>query len=537
MKKILFIIFFFYNLSPSFAQKEGNIWCFGDSALIDWNDPQNPTLGRSSVDSRGSCTSIADSEGNLLFYMANVSGAGTDAFINCTDTFQTYEQGYIYNKNNLRMENGQCISGEGWYDEHTIIPMPGNDSLYYKFSVNLYDHPGIDYCTIDMKANGGLGKVIERDVGVITYPDIGLAPVAWFIKAIKHGNGRDWWVIAKTSRFNFETGDDLYFVLMLVSPEGISVQNIPITGSFCETGFSRGYFSQDGTKYLDLCPTYPNGDLVVYDFDRCTGVLSNQRLVDTTSYLDPEEDRGNLYWASCFSPNNRFLYVSANTLTCDTMYAVFYLLQYDLNDPTPALTKDTIDVTYIQNTNFYRSAGDLKVAPDGKIYYGRSIKSCGEYAWPYPDSWYHPWNMNLSVINEPDSAYPACNFTPYSFYLGGARTYLGLPNNPNFALGAVADSCNTPSALKPIVSYNNNELNIFPNPCVNSCQVQYKPIKERGNITIVNEAGKTVFSDENIPVTLLQHGYEINLIAFAKGIYFVTLETDKESVTKKMVKM
>ncbi|MBK8873341.1 MAG: hypothetical protein IPN13_05230 [Bacteroidetes bacterium] len=52
--------------------------------------------------------------------------------------------------------------------------------------------------------------------------------------------------------------------------------------------------------------------------------------------------------------------------------------------------------------------------------------------------------MNLSVINYPDSLGSACNYTPYSFYLGGTRTHYGLPNNPDYDLPAHAGSpCDT----------------------------------------------------------------------------------------------
>ncbi|MBK7965933.1 MAG: hypothetical protein IPK10_12055 [Bacteroidetes bacterium] len=55
-----------------------------------------------------------------------------------------------------------------------------------------------------------------------------------------------------------------------------------------------------------------------------------------------------------------------------------------------------------------------------------------------------PSTHNLSVINQPDSLGAACAFQPFSFYLGGARTYYGLPNNPDYELGAwVGSSCDT----------------------------------------------------------------------------------------------
>ncbi|MBL0341878.1 MAG: hypothetical protein IPP71_13625 [Bacteroidetes bacterium] len=56
------------------------------------------------------------------------------------------------------------------------------------------------------------------------------------------------------------------------------------------------------------------------------------------------------------------------------------------------------------------------------------------FPYPYPDI-YNMYNMNLSVINQPDSLGATCDFQPYSFYLGGKRTYVGLPNNPDYELG------------------------------------------------------------------------------------------------------
>jgi Secretion system C-terminal sorting domain len=516
-----------------FSQKQGNIWCFGDSALIDWNDVNNPIFGRSVSKSRGSCSSISDSLGNLLFYFSNVSAIG--------DTCAAYgEFAFMYTKEHTIMENGQCLSGEGWYEEHSIIPMPDNDSLYYKFTADLYaydgDTPGINYSIVDMHANGGLGKVIERDVSAVSYTAGGGSPVSWCIKAVRHGNGRDWWLIAKTTIFNLDLGEDLFYLLLLVTPEGVTVQQIPVVEPNCPTGFAFGSFSKDGTKYCSVCPNYPFGNIVTYDFDRCTGEFSNQKVIEETISIPSDSVNYDVYFSAEFSPNNRYLYIDNLDVECALGKRIF-LFQYDLEDEFPALTRDTV-MDYIETAQYSsRQGGLLKLAPDNKIYLARPLNSCYINMWPYPDSIYTEANTYLSVINNPDSAYPACNFTPYSFYLGGARTYHGLPNNPNFALGAVEGACDTSTSLNNSQKFLNTNLNIFPNPCYNNCQIQYKPAKSIGNITITNISGKVIYKEEYIPVTLLQYGYEINTSAFAKGVYFVRLVTDKVSVTKKMVKL
>jgi hypothetical protein len=532
------VLFFLILNSPCFSQKEGNIWCFGDSVLIDWNDPVNPLFGRSTTNNRGSASSISDSVGNLLFYCGNISSA---VISECTIDGGS-EVGYIYSKDNSIMENGNCVSGEAWYEEKTIIPMPGNDSLYYVFTVNLYAYngmnPGIDYCVVDMNANNGLGNVIEQDVSAVSYTAGGGSPVSWCIKAVRHGNGRDWWLFAKTTVFNIDLGDELFFLKLLVTPEGIEVQQVPVIEPYCQTGFSFGSFSKDGTKYCSVCPEYPFGNIVIYDFDRCTGEFSNQKIIEETIAIPDDSVNYDVYFSAEFSPNNRYLYIDNIDVECALGKRIF-LFQYDLLDEFPAITRDTV-MDYIETAQYSsRQGGLLKLAPDNKIYLARPLNSCYINMWPYPDSIYTEANTYLSVINNPDSAYPACNFTPYSFYLGGARTYHGLPNNPNFALGAMEGTpCDTLStSVREIKSYKNNQLNIFPNPCYNNCQIQYKPAKSIGNIAISNMEGKVIFKEENIPVTLLQHGYEVNTSAFAKGVYFVRLVTDKVSVTKKMVRL
>ena len=65
----LTLIFCFFVLT-GFSQKENAVWCFGDSAGIDFNDVANPTLLISGMNAKGTCATIADSIGNLLFYYA-----------------------------------------------------------------------------------------------------------------------------------------------------------------------------------------------------------------------------------------------------------------------------------------------------------------------------------------------------------------------------------------------------------------------------------------------------------------------------------
>ncbi|MFN0188840.1 MAG: hypothetical protein ACKVQV_09070, partial [Bacteroidia bacterium] len=63
--KILFIeiLFLLLYCETSQAQSRNAIWCFGDSAGIDFNVPSNPQPYFSAMRSRGTVVSISDSLG------------------------------------------------------------------------------------------------------------------------------------------------------------------------------------------------------------------------------------------------------------------------------------------------------------------------------------------------------------------------------------------------------------------------------------------------------------------------------------------
>ncbi|MBK7910815.1 MAG: hypothetical protein IPJ96_10695, partial [Bacteroidetes bacterium] len=194
------------------AQFTDRYWAFGDSAVIDFRNITNPVAGESVLRSRGTCASICDSSGNLLFYCG-------DPFVPHWISGSTYKLGYVVNKNNQLMENGDTIVGTGWYQEMIITPNPANNQQFYLFSSGITSttNPGFYYSIIDISYNGGLGKVIQKNVQLQNFPvNDGLA-------AVKHGNGRDWWVVHR----RWETAtlfDEFYFYL--VSPDGIAQRPI-----------------------------------------------------------------------------------------------------------------------------------------------------------------------------------------------------------------------------------------------------------------------------------------------------------------------
>ncbi len=145
--------------------------------------------------------------------------------------------------------------------------------------------PDLLLTRIDMKENNGQGAVVESNKEILH----GCFQLAG---ANLHANGRDWWVLLGSN-----TSDT--FHRLLLTPNGIKgpwIQNMPnLTRDTFEFYGSTG-FSPDGSKYFI---NHVVMGIAVYDFDRCTGLLSNLRLIKR-----PVFDAV----GAAFSPDNRYLY-------------------------------------------------------------------------------------------------------------------------------------------------------------------------------------------------------------------------------------
>ena len=68
MKKGFLIVLLSFACLFSNGQGKNTIWCFGDSTGIDFRNISSPSVFESGINSKGTCASISDSLGNLLFY-------------------------------------------------------------------------------------------------------------------------------------------------------------------------------------------------------------------------------------------------------------------------------------------------------------------------------------------------------------------------------------------------------------------------------------------------------------------------------------
>ena len=519
MKNRLILVVLLCVVANSNAQFTDRYWTFGDSAAIDFRNLNNPISDTSVLRVRGSCASICDSLGNLLFYCATPN-------INLWQNVGTYDFGYLVNKAHQKQENGDSLKAAAWYQEMTIVPDPGNSNRFYVFhsGVTTTPIPGFYYSVVDLSYNNGLGYVVQKNVLLENFP------VCDGLATVKHGNGRDWWVVIKQWDPN-AFHDEFYFYL--VSPTGITKMPVQHIGSLISGGgFLRLKFTNSGSKLFSI--QFANM-IEYYDFDRCNGVLSNSITISPLKYTNPAFRR----WSHAISPDESKLYVT--TIYEGNNADTSYLLQYDLNAANILASEDTL-YTFIRKAspNARTVAGLLQLGPDSKIYLSTTVENsdCGAQ-WLYCDtSTFFTENMNLSVINHPDSLGAACDFQPWSFYLGGHRSYVGLPNNPNYELGKLVGS---PCDTLGTVGINENtkpqsELFVFYDREWQKAFINAKGLTGKNYyLQVIDISGKIVYQQKGATLNSF-FTKDLTMQSFANGMYIISLQTEKEILTSKMVK-
>lgn len=502
--KSLFITLILLWGSNGLAQNRNNIWCFGDSSGIDFGTVPNPITFRSSVVSRGSCVSIADSSGSLLFYAhtrAGTSPSGTST--------------YVFDRTHSLMQNGTNIKGEDWYNELLIIPDPSSNDEYFLFTKGMNSSPGLAYSKIDMNLNSGLGDVSQKNILLNNVRN------ADCLIGIRHGNGHDWWVISKYSNLNLPNYNRFYvFLLTNNTVHPPIIQDLNNSRDF---DFHQLSFNSNGTK---LMQTTTAGLMQEIDFDRCSGLLSNPTVIFPEQLAVPFT---RFHFSTAYSADDTKLYVTT------ALYNVSFndttrLIQYDLNAIDIPASADTL-----LEEKYPTQISTVKLAPDGKIYV-TTYHYFGFLGYPYPDTSYNQYVTNLSVINYPDSVGASCDFQPYSFYLGGSRTYAGLPNNPNYDLGPLVGSgCDTITSNSEAHYVPATNLYVYHDSEWDIAFVNAKNLKGKTGILICYDIqGREIFK-EPLQTTNGYYTKDLATHSFSKGMYMVQLITDKEKLSKKFV--
>ncbi|NUQ26872.1 MAG: hypothetical protein HUU34_23255, partial [Saprospiraceae bacterium] len=390
-------------------EKRDNVWLLGyDSnpeiltfggTRIDFNaSPPTVAYEYRDMNFEAAATSICDAQGNLLFYSNGI---------------------YVANYLHEPMENGTGLNPtnltETWTDggvpyPQVLIAIPQNESVYVLIHTpieeidepdqhgSIYITQQLYYTKIDMAANDGQGTVIAKNIPLIA----GSIERGGKLTAVRHANGRDWWVVVADY---FSNG----FYRLLVTPDTILNQGLQALGDTVPSGLGQAAFSPDGTKYarLNIYRLGQDQYVDIYDFDRCTGTFSNP--VQFT-YRDTA-----LMGGLAFSENSRFLYVSS--------FKYFY--QFDLEAENISASRFTIG-SMLDHPDAITCFFLSQLAPNGEIITG----TCGT-------------NDSLHVIRKPNKKGNQAEFMFNGLVLP-TLNFRTIPNFPYYGLGPMdGSSCDT----------------------------------------------------------------------------------------------
>lgn len=494
MKKIYALLLLFSLFRAHFyaQNKYDYIWTlgYGDIApgpggypyggvIMDFNvDPPSLTLQDYVVDRPKAA--ISSPEGQLIAY--------TDGCRVLNRQHQIMLNGDTLSPGKVFNNYCDVVSYPSW--QPTIfLPKPGSDSLYYLFHLRgddySYNPMDLMYSVVDASADNGNGAVIEKN-RVILSDSIFLGT---YVTATRHGDGRDWWIVMPRRYSN-----NIY--VSLLTEHGVQymgMQNFDTLGFEIDSVYwgSQTAFSQDGSKYFRNSPK----NLIIYDFDRCSGLLSNPVRLDWDSL--PYGGGG-----VATSPDSRFMYLSSGGT----------IQQYDLWAADIAGSMQVVaqyDGTLAPfPTNFFQ----MMPGPDGKIYVITS----------------HDNNV-LHVIEHPNEWGTACTVVQHAITLPARQSYV-MVNFANFHLGAQDPPCPPPVSgtdAPATVDW----VKVQPNPV--SQWLSLEASDEIGPLNLYNTAGMQCRLGQ-----IVRSGsrVDVDMGGLSPGLYYVVTTVRGKAFGKRVFK-
>ncbi len=377
------------------------------------------------------------------------------------------------------------------------MPHPNQAHQYYVFHNSITyasDIAGygehLYYSVVDMTANNGLGRVVMKNQ-ILSSDSIGRGQ----LQAVKHGNGRDWWLI------QYMATNSNGLQVFLVAGDSVVLQHRQYIGRVHVGAGGRGQsvFSPDGSVYVRYDD---HDDINIYNFDRCSGYFSNALHVPIQDSTDTFPQ--GYFTGVAISPNNRYLYAGSYR----------HIYQFDLQAVDIAASKDTV-ATWdgVRSSQGYPIAFSmLKLGPDGKI-----------YVLPLH-------TKNLHTIEDPNIGGMGCNVQQRSVSLYNF-SQIFLPNYPPYRTVALQGSgCDTlvigtmRLAGKPAF-----EVQLYPNPTQQQLTVESTAtLSESYRIQVYNALGQVVLVPNK---QIAPNSLSLEVGQLPAGMYVLQLTDGEERAT------
>ena len=402
MKKvIIFFILIIFTKSPCPAQFTDQVWCFGDSVKMEFNGGGVSVNNPSGLFSGLPSSTICDSLGNVMFYVGTYT---SQPIVKSTYVGAVFgnNDSIVLGGDSLEIES-QDICGS------IILPLGINDTSFFIIHHKVYQTlTDYHYLWSTVTNSNGLYNVLSKNNLLSS------TSFAGKLAAVKHGNGSDWWLVSHTIEADT-------FYVFLIDSNGINPPLKQTIGTHYSINFP--YQGLNGemifSKFGNHLAAVSNEIIDVFNFDRCSGVISNYQNLMTLPYHLPDKR----YLSCSFSGNERYFYTSNLSVFNPPGTNVQHTLQFDLLAASVASSRCTV---YSINSDYVTWQHQL--GPDGKIYMARGSPL-------FPTIVTDTGSTFLAVIENPNDSCPGLIFNLYGQSLDGRRSLGSLPNNPNYELG------------------------------------------------------------------------------------------------------
>lgn len=332
--KLIHLLLIVFNIFPAgslLAQRQENVWVFGEQSGLNFNSGLPVPIQSSVTGSTGEAyASVCNENGELLFYT---------------------EGSFIWDKNGNLMPNGSNLTGlipanqgvpvtSSSSQGALIVPYPDQDSLYYVFSVTDVEMGAqsgrLYYSLVNMRLNNGLGDVVPGMKSIFIDSMLSESITATV------GDRCNVWLISRSQVFQ---------ELRIYEITAMGLNPTPIVSP--SPGMGHYMVVSQNRKQLVV-----NGDrLRFYNFDPVTGSASLLITLSSSGY------------GICFSSDDTKLYTS--TTSSNNQDVVMY--QYDMSS-LDSLSIENSRVTIGQLGTF---TSHIKRAVNGKLYFLSSWNSMG----------------------------------------------------------------------------------------------------------------------------------------------------------------
>jgi hypothetical protein len=390
--------------ASTFAQKQGNIWYFGNKIGMDFNTVPPTFLDTSAMGNSNVCgeshiegtASIADSTGQLLFYTNGKK---------------------VWNRIHEVMQSGSgLLGGTSSTQSSLIVPQPNSQTKFYLFTTDDFCNElanGFRYSVIDMCQAGGLGKVISSNKNILL-----LDTVAEKIAATRHANGIDYWVVTH-KYFSNE------FYAFLLTEDGISDTVVSSVGSV------HGVDPNDMSDAIGQLKISPIGNWLAVSATNGANILDLFRFSDETGEVSG--------YINLNGTENYGSYGIAFSQDGSKFYGGYFIDQWDLSSGN---SQEIVASRVRIGSENYGHNG-FQLGPDGKIYIVRPLESF------------------LDVIHSPNELGVDCNLEEEGYDLHGVETVYTVPSFIDSYDYGTAGDCSLGNSIQ---EGERLEFLLYPNP-------------------------------------------------------------------------